>query len=131
MSDALKIAAAFHETLTSPDKEDWTVIPDGDRVHIVAFQEETVGTKKRVFRAVFEPPMEALKTMFDKPADRLGCVTVMILSDHETNGTADLLVLLNNAAKRWNFSLTSMAVPGAVDTAAAVRNLRAQLNEKN
>jgi len=28
------------DPLTSPDKEDWTIIPDGERVHMVAYREQ-------------------------------------------------------------------------------------------
>jgi hypothetical protein len=95
-NDTRALAAMVVDPLTAPDKEDWTIIPDGDRVHMVAYREHD-GTAVMMHgepvpmcefrRAVRELP----------PGHDLGVVMAVICPDQRRRGI-ELVAWLNKMA---------------------------------
>ena len=115
-------AIAFHESLTTPDSEDWTVIPNHKVVHLTAFR-ETPHNDKPVVRVNYgEAPLADFKKLVEElPVEHdLGCVCVIICRDFEETGAPELLTWLAVQAKAKSFSLTSMYGPATTQGAIAV-----------
>jgi hypothetical protein len=119
--DAMTSAAAFLDTLTTPDKEDWTVIPfRRNRLWVSSLREYT-REGQRVIEARcgsgnvydFKKTVEALSANHD-----LGLVNLMFTSDHKQMGSVDLLRWLKAQAEVKHFSVVSMRC--AVTAAQAV-----------
>jgi hypothetical protein len=124
-NDTRALAAMVVDPLTAPDKEDWTIIPDGDRVHMVAYREHD-GTAVMMHgepvpmcefrRAVRELP----------PGHDLGVVMAVICPDQRRRGI-ELVAWLNKMARRKGFSL--MSVHGSATTEEAVAAMAEKLRE--
>jgi hypothetical protein len=101
----------FYESLTTPDKEDHTILIYNGAVHTVAMREFPVGGEKReTVGRLYAVPLEDFEQLFEglTPTNHnLGHVQVIIPTDAGEE-TWRALRLLGRAAKRASFSLTSM-----------------------
>jgi hypothetical protein len=115
-------ALAFQESLTTPDSEDWTIVPDREVIHLTAFRETQHGGKPVVWTNYGEAPLADFKKLVEElPAGHdLGCVCVIICRDFEGTGASELLTWLNAQARAKSFSLTSMYGPATTQGAIAV-----------
>jgi hypothetical protein len=106
-------AKAVMDTLTTPDSEDWTVVPDGQIVHITAMRETRNGGQVQVHVRGGEAPLEAFKARVESlPSGHdLGLVTVVIGADSEVNGAHTLMAWIAKQAEKRKFSLISVSSP--------------------
>jgi hypothetical protein len=119
---------ALHESLTTPDSEDWTLLVDGESLYLTAVRERE-GTAYATYVTTTVSGLKAGGTHGSienfKKDHGLGCLTVILPSDAEERGGFDLLFWLTTIAKQTNaFSLTS--ITGCVPTAEAVETWKAQ-----
>jgi hypothetical protein len=111
---------AAQEALTAPDKEDWTVLVNGDRVCMTCFQEDQ---ERRVHSISGEVPLAELKKEIPKfPVGRLGCVSLIFPTDAEKYGAVKFLSWLQPFARKKKFNITFTG--GQVPTAQAVQAWR-------
>ena len=115
---------ALHESLTSPDAEDWNVILDGKTVHIVAMQKDRTPLGRAVVSvSQFAIPLDEFKKTINAYPDhhkgrrRLGVITIVICSDDFERGVY-LAQWLTNKARTRNFNVVSII--GKATTAEAV-----------
>jgi hypothetical protein len=129
MTEMDKVMIAFHESLTAPDKEDWSIIPAGEEIHLTAVQEglDRAG-QRRVWLQYNQLPLAELKRVVNHLPKKhnLGCVTIIMCKDNADNGGNTLLAWLNGKAKKKNFSLTSMFGPAS--TAEAISVMQSRFN---
>ena len=127
---ALAAAVAFHESMTAPDKEDWTILPlEEQRVLVVAYREDA---ERNVFCRAGEALVADVKNAVrNLPADHnLGAVTIFVTADHERCGGHDLTIWLMKAARKKNFSLTSFVMPGKTTAQEARERVIARLAQQ-
>jgi hypothetical protein len=121
MVDALKIAAKAFEALTSPDKEDWTVIVDGEDVCVTAMQEQTLPNGEcKVWVTGGMGKVADLKKLVESlpPNSRLGMVSFAFPTDYEETGAMDVFLWLREQARAKDFSLVTLH--GSIDTKKAI-----------
>jgi len=120
------LAALAIDPLTSADKEDWTIIPDGERVHMVAYR-ELDGTAV-IAHGEPMPIGEFRKTIRTLPAKHnLGVVMVIMCSDRQKRRSVELLTWLTKMASKKNFSVTSIC--GTATTEEAVASMASRLRQ--
>jgi hypothetical protein len=115
-SPTMRALVAAHEGLTTPDSEDWVVLPLGDSVALTCLQEsrDESGRVAVHIASGVVPVSEIKKTIEGLPVkNHLGCITVTLQSDGEKHGALDLLVWLKGKAKEKHFSLASMIGPAS------------------
>jgi hypothetical protein len=114
---------AAMEALTTPDSEDWTLIPEGKVIHGVAWHEDTTPAGNRIvsmgmFKISRAELKDTIKSLPRSNCRQLGCITVIMCSDHARNGTADLLNWLIHIGRKIGFSV--VVVAGSATTADAI-----------
>jgi hypothetical protein len=115
-SPAMPALVAAHEGLTTPDSEDWGVLPLGDSVALTCSRErhDKSGRVDVLFKSCVIPVSKVKETIESLPdKNDIGCFTVNIQSDGEEHGAIDLLVWLNRKAKEKHFSLLSIIGPAS------------------
>jgi hypothetical protein len=124
-------AKAVMDTLTTPDSEDWTVVPDGQVVHITAMRETKNGDQVQVHVRGGEAPLEAFKARVESlpPGHDLGLVTVVIGADSDANGAGAFLTWMTRQADKQKFSLVSVISP--LTAAKAARMAEAQVKDRS
>ncbi len=126
INPAFAALALVHETLTTPDSEDWLVLFAGRDVHMVALREQRLSDGRPHVTAVradttvadFRRAVRALPDGHD-----LGCVSVIVPGDADIGG---LLRWLHKMARQKGFSMTTMH--GAETTASALAAFNARFN---
>jgi hypothetical protein len=127
---SMRAAATFLETLTTPDSEDWVIIPRGKKVFVTAMREDRLpsGKKQTQARLGFSPTDGIKELVHSLPKDhRLGLVTITLLRDSEKFGGFELVQWFTKLAREKNFSVTSMAGPAT--TAEAIRAAKSRANQ--
>jgi hypothetical protein len=124
----LQIGAAFMDALTTPDSEDWTLLVDGDTVHVTAYREVVHAGEQGVMVKSGEGTIADIKAIVrDLPTNHdLGCVSVILCSDAGKRAS-DLLCRLTKMARKRGFSVISCFGPST--TAEAVQTREAILQE--
>jgi hypothetical protein len=124
---ASSAAVAVHESLTTPDSEDWSVIPDRKTVHMIAYRETRGNGQTFVFKKGGAIALSRFKQMVEGlPKDHdLGCVTVHLTADAERCGGITFFAWMREQARAKGFSL--MSIHGPATTKEAVRVLQSYL----
>jgi hypothetical protein len=119
-------AVAYFESLTTPDSEDWMIIPDGNDVHVSAVREivhepepQAEGRYGLTSLADFKHGVETLPE-----GHGLGCVAVIVCQDFKDTGAVRLLTWLKRQAKAKGFNLTS--IHGSATTAEAIKAMKSE-----
>lgn len=119
-------AALFMDKLTTPDSEDWMILPDGNVAHVTALREVVQAGARRVMAKSGSMKLADLKaTVRQLPAGHdLGCVSVILCRD-AGDQVVDLLQWLTKMARKKGFSMMSHI--GPVTTAEALKVRAAML----
>jgi hypothetical protein len=112
---------ALHESLTAPDKEDWTILVDGEDLRLSCVREDAGQTESmHVWTTVADlkagGPKGSIETA---PLVGLGCVTFILPTDAEERGALDVLTWMQGIAKKQGFKL--LTIFGTVPTREAVQ----------
>jgi hypothetical protein len=112
---------AVLDSLTTPDKEDWTILVDGEDLRLSCFREDAGNAEgMHVWTTVADfmagGPKGSIETA---PLDGLGCVTSILPTDAEERGALDVLCWMQSIARKRGFKL--LTVIGTVPTREAVR----------
>jgi hypothetical protein len=112
----------FYGSLTSPDSEDWCVLPNKKRVLIAAFREQRLGTRTlTLLRLGWAKRHQFLKYLRDLPARHdLGVLSVYVTTDSDEQGANSLLLEVAEISKLRSFNVLSMVMP-KTDTRTAIR----------
>jgi hypothetical protein len=127
MTSAFDTLVALHETLTTPDSEDWLIVADRDAVHIAAIREtEHKPDATKIEQRLFLVPLAEFKRSVENlpPGHNLGCLTFIVCQDNKATGAGKLLSWLNGQARHKNFSMTSLF--GTASTKAAIRSMESR-----
>ena len=122
-----KEAVDFYKNLTTPDSEDWLIIPRGNKLFLTAMREnKRLDGKKDVYIKNGFCATNGIKecvTSMDKD-NELGCVTIILCRDANKFGGVELLEWFTEKAKEKDFSVVSMI--GSATTAMAIRSAKEQ-----
>lgn len=115
----------LHASLTTLDSEDWIVVPDKNRVLIVALREQRSksGTVLTLSRSGWCHRTAMLRVLQNLPVKHdLGVISVYVTTDADEQGTNQLLSEVFTLGKRKSFNVLSAIMPTA-DTKQCVRCL--------
>jgi hypothetical protein len=122
-ASTMAAAKTAMDTLTTPDSEDWTVVPDGQIVHVTAMRETRNGGQVQVHLCGGDAQLEAFKARVESlpPGHDLGLVTVVIGADSEANGAHAFMAWIAEQAENQKLSLISVVSPLTAADAARVK----------
>jgi len=106
----------LHASLTTPESEDWIVVPDKSRILIIAMREQRSRSGRLVtwWKGGWCHRTSMLRLLGNLPEKHeLGVLSVYVTTDSEAAGTHTLLAELANLSKRKSFNVLSMVVPSA------------------
>jgi hypothetical protein len=115
----------LHASLTTPESEDWIVVPNKNQIFSMAMREKRSlsGRLVTLWKSGWWNRSGMLRYLGDLPErHELGVVSVYVSTDAEVVGTHSLLSELASLGKRKSFNLLSMILPGA-DTKQCLRCL--------
>ena len=115
----------LHASLTTPESEDWNVVPNGNRILIIAMREQRSQSGRLVssWKGGWCHRATMLRLLGNLPEKHeLGVVSVFVTNDAEAAGTHTLLSELANLGERKSFNVLSMVVPRA-DTKQCIKCL--------
>jgi hypothetical protein len=115
----------LHASLTTPESEDWIVVPNKNQIFSMAMREKRSLSGRLVtfWKSGWWNRSGMLRYLGDLPErHELGVVSVYVSTDAEVVGTHSLLSELASLGKRKSFNLLSMILPGA-DTKQCLRCL--------
>jgi hypothetical protein len=106
------------ESLTAPDKEDWTVLISGSDAYLTMTRED----EGIAYAGSALLPVNTLKECANlgggiTPGRALGCVTFILPRDAEKRGALRVFAWFQSAARRQDFSLVSITSPAGTDVA--------------
>jgi hypothetical protein len=112
----------LHKSLTSPDSQDWCVLPNKEKILIAAFREQRLGARTLTFLKLgWAKRPQFLKSLRDLPTGHdLGVLSVYVATDAEEEGANSLLLEVAKISKLRSFNVMSMIMP-KTDTRTAVR----------
>jgi len=116
---SLDMLVAAHESLTTPDSEDWLILPERDTLHVSAFREQTINGKIQVNVHRGTTSIEDFKRLVTElPAKHnLGCASVIIPTDGGKRAR-EFLAWLTQQSRKGKFNVTAFV--GTVTTREAV-----------
>ena len=115
----------LHASLTTPESEDWIVIPNNNRILIIAMREQRSRSGRLVtsWKGGWCHRTAMLRLLGKLPEKHeLGVVSVYVTTDAEAAGTHTLLSQLCDLGKRKSFNVLSVVLPRA-DTKQCIRCL--------
>jgi hypothetical protein len=115
----------LHASLTTPESEDWIVVPNKDQIFSIAMREKRSlsGRLVTLWKSGWWNRSGMLRYLSNLPErHELGVLSVYVSTDAEVVGTHSLLSELASLGKRKSFNLLSMILPGA-DTKQCIRCL--------
>jgi hypothetical protein len=114
--------AYFHGTLAQPEwVQDWTIVPEGNVVHIDCANWITQRHSYELM-AVREFKQKVVGLLAE---NKLNCVTVLTSDDFEENGGVALTDWLNSKRQVKRFELVSLFGPQPKSTAQWARDMQA------
>jgi hypothetical protein len=120
---ALDVAATlFIDKLTTPDSEDWTILPDGNIVHVTAYREITHDGQRRTMAKSGAAKVSDLKRLVRnlRASHDLGCVSVVLCRD-AGDRAHDLLCWLTKMGRKKKFNVVSCLGPATTAKALQAR----------
>jgi hypothetical protein len=115
----------LHASLTTPESEDWIVIPNKNKILIMAMREQRSRSGRLVtlWKGGWCHRTTMLRFLGNLPEKHeLGVLSVYVTTDAEAAGTHTLLSRLSDLGKRKSFNVLSVVLPGA-DTKQCIRCL--------
>ena len=115
----------LHASLTTPESEDWILIPNKNRILIIAMREQRLRPGRLVtwWKGGWCNRATMLRLLGNLPErHEVGVVSVYVTTDAEAVGTKSLLLELSDLGKRKSFNVLSMVLPRA-DTKQCIRCL--------
>jgi hypothetical protein len=115
----------LHASLTTPESEDWIVVPNKNQIFSMAMREKRSlsGRLVTLWKSGWWNRLGMLRFLGNLPErHELGVLSVYVATDAETVGTHSLLSELASLGKRKSFNILSMVLPG-VDTTQCIRCL--------
>ena len=113
----------LHASLTTPESEDWVVVPNKNKVLIMAMREQRTlsGRVASIWKGGWCHRTTMLRTLRDLPEKhQLGVMSVYVTTDAEEAGTHALLSELSILRKRKSFNVLSVVFP-EVDTKQCIQ----------
>jgi hypothetical protein len=115
----------LHASLTTPESEDWILVPNKNRILITVMREQRLRSGHLVtwFKGGWCHRATMLRLFGNLPEKHeLGVVSVYVTTDAEAAQTPSLLLELSDLGKRKSFNVLSMVLSGA-DTKQCIRCL--------
>ena|SRR5258706_330893 len=112
--------AAVHESLTTPESEDWTMLVDGDDLHMIAMREIDGSARAIAGRATVSEFQSGLLERMT--LEQLGVVTLILPTDAEERGGYAFLAWMQDMAEKHDFNLLTMMGNVPTDKALASWN---------
>jgi hypothetical protein len=115
----------LHASLTTPESEDWIVVPNKNRFLIIAMRERRSLSGRLVtfWKSGWCQRAAMLRLLRNLPEKHeLGVLSVYVTTDAQAAGTHTLLSELSNLCKRKSFNVLSVILPGT-DTKQCIRCL--------
>jgi hypothetical protein len=126
---AFDVMVAMHESMTTSNSEDWSLLLDRDTVHITALRESTETDGRKIVRMrKGKGALPGFKKLVAELPDGhdLGCVTIIMPSDAD-QAFGEFLAFLQRMGRAKKFSLMSIAGPATTAEAVAVFERSADL----
>ena len=121
------LADYINDNLVQVGCEHWTIVPAGNAVHIVRVHSSSTGGGWAVSYGL-DSLANFKQSVEDLPAGNIGCMSVILCRDSQTNGSLDLIEWLNSKYKEKDFSLKAHGGEQLPSTAEAVRKMRAMVD---
>ena len=115
----------LHASLTTPESEDWVVVPNKSKILIISMREQRSRSGRFVtsWKGGWCHRGVMLRLLGNLPeTHELGVLSVYVTTDAAAAGTHKLLSELSDLGKRKSFNVLSVVLPG-VDTKQCIRCL--------